>query len=83
MRTDYEQSSIAYDVPATRVDRFEEAVTVIKGLMAPGPFSFSGTHYTIDGHDGLPKPSNNPIPLAHRRRRAAVAVHRRPRRPTS
>ena len=43
MRTDYEQSGIAYDPPAVRVDRFEEAVSVIKGLLeADGPFSFSG-----------------------------------------
>src|ERR1700692_714342 len=62
MRTDYEQSGIAYDAPATRVDRFEEAITVIKDLMAPGPFSFSGRHYTIDGHDGLPKPVQQPHP---------------------
>lgn len=62
MRTDYEQSGIAYDPPATRVDRFEEAVSVIKGLMAPGPFSFSGKHYTIEGHDGLPKPLQEPHP---------------------
>src|SRR6266700_1017543 len=26
MRTDYDQSGIAYDAPATRVDRFEEAI---------------------------------------------------------
>ena len=33
MRTDYEQSGIGYDPPAVRVDRFEEAVTVVKGLL--------------------------------------------------
>src|ERR1700674_4476867 len=39
MRTDYEQSGIAYDPPSVRVDRFVEAISVIKGLMADGPFS--------------------------------------------
>src|SRR5438128_5610416 len=56
MRTDYEQSGIACDPPAVRVDRFDETVAVMKGLFAPGPFSFTGRHYTITEHDGLPKP---------------------------
>ncbi|HWW52908.1 MAG TPA: LLM class F420-dependent oxidoreductase [Acidimicrobiales bacterium] len=62
MRSDYEQSGIAYDPPAVRVDRFVEGIAVIKGLMADGPFSFSGEHYTISGHDGLPKPVQRPHP---------------------
>jgi probable F420-dependent oxidoreductase len=62
MRTDYEQSGLAYDPPSVRVDRFVEAIAVIKGLMADGPFSFSGEHYTITGHEGLPKPVQRPHP---------------------
>jgi len=62
MRTDYEQSGMPYDPPKVRVDRFEEALTVIKGLMADGPFTFEGRHYTITGHDGLPKPKQRPHP---------------------
>ena len=42
MRTDYEQSGIPYDSPKERVDRFEEAVQVLQGLMrTDGPFSFA------------------------------------------
>jgi probable F420-dependent oxidoreductase len=62
MRTDYEQSGIPYDPPSVRVDRFEEAVAVIKGLMADGPLSFEGHHYRITGHEGLPKPVQRPHP---------------------
>ncbi len=62
MRTDYEQSGIAYDPPKVRVDRFEEALRVLKGLFTDGPFSFSGEHYTITDHDGLPKPRQRPHP---------------------
>jgi len=63
MRTDYEQSGIAYDPPAVRVDRFEEAVTIVKGLLeADGPFSFAGEHYTIDGHTPTPRPVQRPRP---------------------
>jgi probable F420-dependent oxidoreductase len=62
MRTDYDQSGIAYDEPKVRIDRMIEAVSVIRGCMAPGPFSFSGTHYRITDYDGLPKPVQQPHP---------------------
>lgn len=63
MRTDYEQSGIPYDPPAVRVDRFEEGVQVLKGLLAAeGPFSFSGRHYTICEHVPAPRPVQRPHP---------------------
>jgi probable F420-dependent oxidoreductase len=54
--TDYQQSGIAYDPPGVRVDRFEEAIAVLKGLFGPDSFSYDGDHYAIAGLDGLPKP---------------------------
>jgi probable F420-dependent oxidoreductase len=62
MASDYEQAGIAYDRPGVRIDRFEEAVTVIKGVMTEGPFSFQGRHYQITGYDGLPLPVQRPHP---------------------
>jgi probable F420-dependent oxidoreductase len=63
MRTDYEESGIAYDPPARRVDRFAEGVAVVTGLLgSEGPFSFSGEHYTITGHTLLPRPVQRPRP---------------------
>jgi probable F420-dependent oxidoreductase len=62
MRSDYDQSGIPYDPPAERVDRFEEGLAVVKGLMADGPFSFAGRYYTVTEHDGLPKPVQRPHP---------------------
>lgn len=62
MRSDYDESGIAYDAPATRVDRFEEGLAVITGLLGPEPFSFAGEHYTITNHDGRPKPVQAPRP---------------------
>ncbi len=63
MRTDYEQSGIPYDPPGVRVDRFEEAVTVVKGLLvADGPFSCAGKHYTILEHTPTPRPVQRPRP---------------------
>ncbi len=62
MRSDYEQSGIAYDEPAVRVDRFEEGVKVLKGCFAEGTFSFTGDHYTISSYDGQPLPVQRPHP---------------------
>ena len=57
MRTDYEQSGIAYDEPGVRVDRLEEALHIYRSLWR-GETSFTGTHYRIDGAVGLPAPTS-------------------------
>jgi probable F420-dependent oxidoreductase len=63
MRTDYEQSGIAYDPPGVRVERFAEGVEVVTGLLeGDGPFSFSGRHYTVSEHHLLPRPVQQPRP---------------------
>lgn len=62
MKTDYDALGLPYDPPAVRVDRFEEALTVIKGCFSSEPFSFSGDHYTITDYTSLPKPVQQPGP---------------------
>ncbi|MET0662269.1 MAG: TIGR03621 family F420-dependent LLM class oxidoreductase [Ilumatobacteraceae bacterium] len=62
MVSDYEQAGITYDPAGARIDRFVEALAVIKGVMGPGPFSFTGEHYTIKNYDGRPKPVQAPCP---------------------
>ena len=63
MASDYEQSGIPMDPAGVRVDRLEEAVAIVKGLMAPGAFSYEGKHYRVTDLDGLPKPVQSPPPL--------------------
>jgi probable F420-dependent oxidoreductase len=53
---DYTRSGIPMDRPGVRVDRMIEHTAVLKGLFAPGPFSFIGEHYQIDELDGTPAP---------------------------
>jgi probable F420-dependent oxidoreductase len=63
MISDYEESGIAYDPASVRVDRFEEGVDVITGLLeTDGPFSFSGEHYKVTDHHLLPRPTQTPRP---------------------
>jgi probable F420-dependent oxidoreductase len=62
MNTDYEQSGIPKDPAGVRVDRMEEAISVLKGCFADDPCSFEGEHYRVTGLDGLPKPVQRPHP---------------------
>ena len=39
-----------------------EAIAILRGLFADGPFSFAGRHYTITDLDGQPKPVQRPHP---------------------
>ncbi len=61
-RPEYEHSGITMDPIGKRVGRLEEALTVLKGLFAEGPFSFRGTYYTITEMEGGPKPVQKPHP---------------------
>src|SRR5271166_1089006 len=63
MRTDYQEAGIDYDAPKVRVDRFEEAVTIVSGLLSTdGPYSFAGDHYTVTEHHLRPRPVQQPRP---------------------
>ncbi len=60
--SDYTQSGIACDPPGVRIDRLEEALAVVRGLLAGGKFSFAGRYYTVAGHPGTPRPVQQPGP---------------------
>jgi len=62
MRSDYDTAGMQYDSPGVRIDRFIEGVAVIRGHMGAESFSYSGTHYTINNLNGLPKPVQQPCP---------------------
>src|ERR1700733_1556749 len=63
MRSDYDEAGLTYDHPAVRVDRFEEAVKLVNGLLrTDGPYSFHGEHYEVLGHTLTPRPIQQPGP---------------------
>ena len=62
MATDYEQAGIPYDSPGTRISRMEEGLTIIRGMFAGEPFTFSGEHYQVKGIEGSPRPVQKPHP---------------------
>jgi probable F420-dependent oxidoreductase len=59
---DYTAIGLRMPKGAVRVQQLRESITVLKGLFADGPFSFSGAHYTIRNLEGLPKPKQRPHP---------------------
>jgi len=62
MQVDYDQLGLPYDNAGTRIERLEEAVAVVKGCFADGPFDFAGAHYRITGYDAQPAPVQQPHP---------------------
>jgi probable F420-dependent oxidoreductase len=62
LKTDYEQAGIPYDSPGTRIERLEEALKIIKGILAGGAFSFTGKHYAVKDIQGYPPPVQKPHP---------------------
>ncbi len=63
MTADYEKAGIPLDRPGVRIARLGEAITIMKGLFAPGPFTFHGEHYRVTELDGMPKPLQQPVPF--------------------
>jgi len=61
-KPEYDAIGIPFDAQAVRLARLKEAVAVLKGCFADGPFSFAGEHYTITDYDAEPKPVQRPHP---------------------
>src|SRR6202021_2820381 len=61
-KLEHDAIGIAFEPAGGRIKRLTEAITILKGCFAGGPFSFSGEHYIITGHDGAPKPARRPHP---------------------
>jgi probable F420-dependent oxidoreductase len=62
MAHDYHRSGLTLDPPGVRIARLTEAITVMKGLWAGGPFSFAGEHYTLRELEQEPCPVQRPGP---------------------
>jgi probable F420-dependent oxidoreductase len=62
LRSDYAQSGMTLDRPGVRIDRLEEGLAVVKGLLAGGKFSFAGRYYEVTNHPGTPVPVQRPRP---------------------
>ena len=59
---EHQQLGIAFPELKERIDRFEEAVQIVRGLLTTDDFSFEGEHYTIEHATLLPRPVQQPHP---------------------
>ena len=62
LREEYDQTGIPFDAPGTRIERLEEAVTIMKKLLAGERVTFAGRHYTIADLEGRPASVQRPHP---------------------
>ena len=58
--TDYDESGIALDPPAVRVERMLEGLTIMRDLWSGEKVTFRGAHYQVNGAQGLPRPTRVP-----------------------
>jgi probable F420-dependent oxidoreductase len=61
-KPEHDAIGIGFEPVGVRIKRLTEAMAILKGCFAEGPFSFTGEHYTIIHHDGVPKPAQRPHP---------------------
>ncbi len=59
---EYAAIGLPFDPISVRQARLREAIGVLKGCFADGPFNFSGKHYSITDYDAEPKPLQRPHP---------------------
>jgi probable F420-dependent oxidoreductase len=60
--SDYTQLGVPYDPAGRRIDRMEEAVTIIKRLFAGETVTEAGRHYRLRGARLSPRPVQQPRP---------------------
>lgn len=62
LRSEYEQTGMAFETAGVRVSRLEEAIHILKGLFADQLLTFAGNYYSVTNLNGFPKPVQRPHP---------------------
>jgi alkanesulfonate monooxygenase SsuD/methylene tetrahydromethanopterin reductase-like flavin-dependent oxidoreductase (luciferase family) len=75
---EHERMGIPFPPPGELVDRFEEAVQIVDGLLRNETTTFAGRHYQVTGAYVRPGPLQRPRPpltiAAHKRRMLAITA---------
>ncbi len=61
-KPEFDAIGLPFEPVGVRIGRLAEVITILKGCFADGPFSFTGEHYTVTDHDGVPTPAQRPHP---------------------
>jgi probable F420-dependent oxidoreductase len=62
-KIEYVLAGITFDPPRVRADRLEEAVPLIRALLAGEQVEHRGQHYRLRGLTGSPAAAQSPVPL--------------------
>lgn len=62
-KPEYDAAGLPFDRAATRVDRLEEAVVVLRRLLSGESVEFRGTHYHLADARCAPRPVQRPLPM--------------------
>ncbi|WP_037886544.1 TIGR03621 family F420-dependent LLM class oxidoreductase [Streptomyces sp. NRRL S-646] len=63
MRAEYDAVDLPFDPAATRVERLEESVQIVRGVLDEGKADFTGKHYRVSGFEGAPEPAQAKVPI--------------------
>ena len=63
VKADYDQSGIAFDSAAQRIERLEENIDILQGLFSDDQCHFADRHYSVTALDARPSPRS---PAGHR-----------------
>jgi len=61
-RPEYEQAGLPFDRAGVRINRLEEALSIIKQFFTQESVTFAGNHYTVTDLKAFPKPVQHPSP---------------------
>jgi alkanesulfonate monooxygenase SsuD/methylene tetrahydromethanopterin reductase-like flavin-dependent oxidoreductase (luciferase family) len=59
---EHEQLGIPFPGTKDRIDAFEEAVQIVRGLLTTDAFTFEGRHFQVKDATLLPRPVQRPHP---------------------
>lgn len=61
-QNDYSQAGISLDPPGVRIERFEEALHILKRFFTDEEVTFSGKYYQVNRLQAMPRPVQKPHP---------------------
>jgi probable F420-dependent oxidoreductase len=62
-KEEYDEVGLPFDTPGVRVSRFEESLEIMRRLFTGERVSYTGQYYQLSGHEGMPLPIQQPLPL--------------------
>ena len=62
MKDEFDRAGIAYERPGVRIEKLDEALTILDVLLRGQECNFEGKHYQIRGLKGSPRPRQGPRP---------------------